>query len=222
MASTAYSKEGEAIESLGGSAADGAFGRAVVLAGGKGTRLGPFTTIIPKPLLPLGNRAILDVVVHHEELARNQDDELNHRIRLAGGRLVCTPRVCSSYRVRSSFTAQWRQYSDYGKFRLLTIEKHGRAGAWHQLAAPALVAGLAAAVGVEAATRGRVPLGRVTAGGYALGLGLAGARVATGAGAPRLAPHVSTALATMHLAYGSGFWAEGAHRLAAVATGSRP
>ena len=37
--------------------------RAVILAGGKGTRLGPFTTILPKPLLPLGDRAILEIVV---------------------------------------------------------------------------------------------------------------------------------------------------------------
>ena len=27
--------------------------QAVILAGGKGTRLGPFTTILPKPLLPI-------------------------------------------------------------------------------------------------------------------------------------------------------------------------
>ena len=38
--------------------------RAVILAGGKGTRLGPYTTVLPKPLLPIGDRAILDVVVH--------------------------------------------------------------------------------------------------------------------------------------------------------------
>lgn len=37
--------------------------RAVVLAGGRGTRLGPYTTVLPKPLMPLGDRAILDVVV---------------------------------------------------------------------------------------------------------------------------------------------------------------
>ena len=37
--------------------------RAVVLAGGKGSRLNPYTTVIPKPLLPLGDRAILDLVV---------------------------------------------------------------------------------------------------------------------------------------------------------------
>jgi NDP-sugar pyrophosphorylase family protein len=36
----------------------------VILAGGKGSRLGPYTTVLPKPLLPVGERAILDVVVH--------------------------------------------------------------------------------------------------------------------------------------------------------------
>jgi NDP-sugar pyrophosphorylase family protein len=38
--------------------------RAVILAGGKGSRLSPYTTVLPKPLLPVGDRAILDVVVH--------------------------------------------------------------------------------------------------------------------------------------------------------------
>jgi NDP-sugar pyrophosphorylase family protein len=37
--------------------------RAVVLAGGVGSRLSPYTTVIPKPLLPVGDRAILDILV---------------------------------------------------------------------------------------------------------------------------------------------------------------
>ena len=41
---------------------------AVVLAGGKGTRLSPFTYVLPKPLLPLGQRPILDIVL--TQLAR--------------------------------------------------------------------------------------------------------------------------------------------------------
>jgi NDP-mannose synthase len=43
--------------------------RAVILAGGKGSRLGPYTTVLPKPLLPIGDRAILDVVVQQLRLA---------------------------------------------------------------------------------------------------------------------------------------------------------
>lgn len=38
-------------------------GRAVILAGGKGRRLAPYTTVLPKPLLPVGDRSILDVVL---------------------------------------------------------------------------------------------------------------------------------------------------------------
>lgn len=37
---------------------------AVILAGGKGTRLRPYTTTIPKPLVPVGERAILDIILH--------------------------------------------------------------------------------------------------------------------------------------------------------------
>lgn len=37
--------------------------RAVVLAGGKGTRLAPYTTILPKPLLPVGDLPILELLL---------------------------------------------------------------------------------------------------------------------------------------------------------------
>lgn len=39
--------------------------RAVILAGGKGTRLKPFTVNFPKPLLPLGDTPVLEVLIKH-------------------------------------------------------------------------------------------------------------------------------------------------------------
>jgi NDP-sugar pyrophosphorylase family protein len=42
--------------------------RAVILAGGRGTRLAPYTTVIPKPLLPVGDRPILEIICR--QLAR--------------------------------------------------------------------------------------------------------------------------------------------------------
>ncbi len=37
--------------------------RAVILAGGKGTRLAPYSTVLPKPLMPIDDMPILEVVV---------------------------------------------------------------------------------------------------------------------------------------------------------------
>ena len=38
--------------------------KAVILAGGKGTRLAPYTNILPKPLMPIGEKPILEVLIH--------------------------------------------------------------------------------------------------------------------------------------------------------------
>lgn len=37
--------------------------KVVILAGGKGTRLKPYTTVFPKPLMPIGDRPILEVII---------------------------------------------------------------------------------------------------------------------------------------------------------------
>jgi len=37
--------------------------KAIILAGGKGTRLAPYTTVIPKPLMPIGERPILEIIL---------------------------------------------------------------------------------------------------------------------------------------------------------------
>src|SRR5512133_4165372 len=43
--------------------------KAVVLAGGRGARLAPYTSILPKPLMPVGERSILEIVVEQLERA---------------------------------------------------------------------------------------------------------------------------------------------------------
>ncbi len=43
--------------------------KAVVLAGGKGTRLAPYTKILPKPLMPIGDMPILEVILRQMKAA---------------------------------------------------------------------------------------------------------------------------------------------------------
>ena len=47
---------------------DGIGKHAVILAGGRGSRLAPYTTVLPKPLLPVGDGPILDVVIRQLSL----------------------------------------------------------------------------------------------------------------------------------------------------------
>jgi NDP-sugar pyrophosphorylase family protein len=60
------------------------FKRAVILAGGKGTRLYPYTVVLPKPLMPIGEFPILEVIIRqlvqhgfgHVTLAVNHQAEI--------------------------------------------------------------------------------------------------------------------------------------------------
>jgi len=61
-----------------------------------------------------------------EELVRNQDDELNFRLVRNGGRLWQSPRIQSWYRPRSSLRALFRQYLQYGYWKILVMRKHGQ------------------------------------------------------------------------------------------------
>ena len=38
--------------------------RAIILAGGKGVRLLPYTLTIPKPLVPIKNKAVLELIIY--------------------------------------------------------------------------------------------------------------------------------------------------------------
>lgn len=58
--------------------------RAIILAGGKGTRLRPYTVVLPKPLMPIGDYPILEVIIrqlvyygfNHITMAVNHQAEL--------------------------------------------------------------------------------------------------------------------------------------------------
>ena len=48
--------------------------KAVILAGGKGTRLAPYTAVFPKPMLPVGDKPILEIIIR--QLANYGFDEI--------------------------------------------------------------------------------------------------------------------------------------------------
>lgn len=64
------------------------------------------------------------------DLVRNQDDELNFRLRRLGGRIWQSPRIKSSYAPRASITALFRQYLQYGFWKVAVIRKHRALASW--------------------------------------------------------------------------------------------
>ncbi|HZT15008.1 MAG TPA: glycosyltransferase family 2 protein [Gaiellaceae bacterium] len=142
-----------------------------------------------------------------ERFVRNQDFELNHRLRRRGGRVVFDPAIWSIYHPRESLAALARQYWQYGRFKARMLAEDPRSLQLRQLAPVALVA--AAAATPAPGPIGRA--GRAALGGYGLVLAVTTAR---GRGGWRTAP----ALAAMHGSWVAGLLWEGA----LLAGGSRP
>lgn len=69
-----------------------------------------------------------------EELVRNQDDEMNLRVILGGGRIFMTPAIRSRYFPRTSLRKLARQYYQYGFWRIRTIQKHRQPATLRQIA----------------------------------------------------------------------------------------
>ena len=60
------------------------------------------------------------------EMVRNQDDEFNYRLTSAGGRILLTDRIRSRYFSRASLRTVFRQYRQYGTWKVRVLQKHPR------------------------------------------------------------------------------------------------
>ncbi len=142
-----------------------------------------------------------EVGLFDEDLLRNQDYELNHRLIEAGYTVWFDPRLAATYRPRSSIRSLWRQYLDYGRWkRVMTVRNPGSLSL-RQLAPPLLIVGLgySAIGGAIAAPFWWVPLlayASVVALATAVGL------YRSGDAAAWLLPVI---MPTMQVAWGVGF-----------------
>lgn len=76
---------------------------------------------------PAYTRAIIEKVgLYDEEMFRNEDDEYNNRIRNAGGKILLAEDVRSEYYSRGSLKKLWKQYFQYGFWKVRVLQKHPR------------------------------------------------------------------------------------------------
>ena len=145
---------------------------------------------------------------YNEEFVRNQDDEYNYRLRKAGAKLVLAMDMPARYFSRASFRKLWRQYFQYGYWKVRVLQEHPRQMSARQFVPPLFV--LALLISTAAGAWVGPPwawLAGLVAGSY----GLANLLATLISGGSMNEPELPVVLrlplcfALLHLGYGSGF-----------------
>jgi glycosyltransferase involved in cell wall biosynthesis len=139
-----------------------------------------------------------------EELVRNQDDEYSYRVRKLGGRILLSPDIQSRYYSRASLRKLWKQYFQYGYWKVRVLQKHSRQMSARQFVPPLFVTTLLLFLLSAPFLMASRWLLVATVGAYAL-LNLIATIAATRKTGWRFFPLVPIAFTIIHLAYGSGF-----------------
>ena len=141
-----------------------------------------------------------------EEQVRNQDDEFNYRLLERKGRILLSPNIRSHYYTRSTPRSLWRQYYQYGYWKVRVMQKHPRQMRPRQFVPPFFAGTLLLTLGLAPFTAiGRWGM-ELAAGCYAVGNLAASALMARRADW-RLLPLLAVTFAILHLSYGLGFLA---------------
>lgn len=92
---------------------------------------------------PAYTRTIIERAgLYDEELVRNQDDEYNYRIRKLGGKIMLASGIYSKYFSRASLKGLWRQYFQYGYWKVRVLQKHPFQMSLRQFVPPVFVVSL--------------------------------------------------------------------------------
>lgn len=160
-----------------------------------GGREGPVDTVY----LGVFDRAAGDAVGWFDEsLIRNQDYELNIRLRKAGGTVWFDPELQVGYRPRGTWRALAQQYYEYGRWKAEVLRRHPDSVRVRQLVPPVAVG--AAGVGALVGLRWRPAL--------VLPLGYLGALSTVGI-TRQDGRRVPTVLLVMHTSWAAGFLIRG-------------
>lgn len=148
--------------------------------------------------------AVNKVGPYDEELVRNQDDEYNYRLRSLGYKLLLSPDIHSRYYSRSSIRSLWRQYYQYGYWKVRVMQKHPRQMSLRQFIPPLFVAGLigGAVLAILSPFVRALWIAAIVL--YIVGNLMASIQVATRHGWQHLR-WLPLAFATLHISYGAGF-----------------
>jgi len=154
---------------------------------------------------PAYTRSIIERVgLYDEELVRNQDDEYNYRIREIGGKILLADNVRSKYYSRGSLSKLWKQYFQYGFYKIRVLQKHPRQMSLRQFIPPLFVVALMSSVILTLLTTGGWITLLFVGGGYLLA-NLAASLITAARKGWRHITVLPLTFAILHISYGLGF-----------------
>ena len=167
-------------------------------------RLGDYEGWVDTLAFGTHHKWIVDKIGYFDEkLVRNQDDEFNLRIILAGGKIWMSKTIQSTYFSRASLQKLWKQYFQYGFWRIRTLQKHKRPASFRQLVPLLFVLSLILLGLAGFLWKQLWILLAIEATLYLLGLAIGALDVGFKAGW-RYAPLTPVIFAILHFAYGLG------------------
>ncbi len=140
-----------------------------------------------------------------EGLIRNQDDDLNLRLTRRGGVVWQTPRVRSEYHPRSSLRVLFKQYAQYGYWKVRVIQKHRLPASPRHLIPGAFVASLTSLTALAPLRAECAWAAAALTAIYALANLAASVRVCAAPRRLRFLPVMPAVFAAYHIGYGYGF-----------------
>ena len=139
-----------------------------------------------------------------EEQIRNQDDEINYRLLDNGGKILISPKIRSTYYNRSTPRSLWRQYYQYGYWKIRVMQKHPSQMRLRQFAPPLFAASLIFTLLLAPFSVSGQLSALVVLGSY-LGANLAASALLARRAGWGLVLRLILAFAILHLSYGLGF-----------------
>ncbi len=152
---------------------------------------------------PAYRRDVFDRIGPFSEIDGGEDDEFHLRLLDAGGRILLTPRIRSTYYARRSYAELARQYFGYGQAKVVVLSRHPRRVRLRQLVPSAFLVALVASFFV-ALFGGVLVLPLAIIGGAYLAASLAVSIAVARTHGWRHLPRLPFAFVCMHLAYGLG------------------
>jgi GT2 family glycosyltransferase len=96
-----------------------------------------FTDTVTSPMYP---RFVFERIgFFDEELVRNQDDDFNFRVSKAGGKIWFESSISLKYYVRGNLKQLWKQFMQYGYWKVYVNKKHNAVTTYRQLVPPLFI-----------------------------------------------------------------------------------